>query len=58
MVLYGRLVGVVGTVVVADEDVGISVAEADEVVGGGVAGVDAGFVAGDAGVEDTSGEDQ
>jgi hypothetical protein len=44
-VFGGRLVGAVGAVVVADEDVGVDVAEADVVVGVGVAGVDAGFVA-------------
>lgn len=41
----GGLLVAVGAVVVADEDVGVDVAQADEVVGGEVAGVDAGFVA-------------
>jgi hypothetical protein len=51
-VLDRRLLERVGAVVVANEDVGVDVAQADEVVGVGVTGVDAGFVAGDAGVDD------
>jgi hypothetical protein len=48
----GRLFERVGAVVVADEDVGVDVAEADEVVAVLLAGVDAGLVAGDTGVDD------
>jgi hypothetical protein len=47
----GLVLGV-GAVVVADEDVGVDVAEADEVVAVLLAGVDTGFVAGDTGVDD------
>jgi hypothetical protein len=49
------LVEGVGAVVVADEDVGVDVAEADEVVTVLLAGVDAGLVAGDTGVNDAGG---
>jgi hypothetical protein len=54
--LYGEAVVAVGAVVVADEHVGVDVAQADEVlhVGRG-ARVNAGFVAGDAGVDDAGG---
>lgn len=51
----GRLVEAVGAVVVADEDVGVDVAEADEVVAVLLAGFDTGLVAGDAGVDDAGG---
>jgi hypothetical protein len=48
--LDGKLGGIVGAVVVADEHVAVDVAKADPVVGVLVAGIDAGLVALDAGV--------
>jgi hypothetical protein len=42
----------VGAVVVADEHIGVDVAQADEVIALGVTGVDTGLVARDTGIND------